>query len=248
MAFETDQVIITRMEYAAKSLSFLSPTSLSKCVSVSATMTQQLLSRPPPKPRPFRVCNFDHSTRKGIMANSLADLINKVQDSLLMTEAFTLVLDEDGTCVDTEEFFQTVEKGTVFMALGKGQTWKPVEGKGYPISLSKNPPGRNDVASITFDLYKNHPEDFIGCLNVKATFYGAYTVSYNLECYGAKRIMTEALRWTLFTMQATGHVLLGTSGYMQQLLDATEKTIPVEEKPASGRRNLISSSPLRMLQ
>lgn len=33
----------------------------------------------------------------------------------------------------------------------------------------------------------------------------------------------EALSWMLFTMQATGHVLLGTSCYVQQLLDATEE-------------------------
>lgn len=32
----------------------------------------------------------------------------------------------------------------------------------------------------------------------------------------------EALRWTLITMQATGHVLIGSSCYVQQLLDATE--------------------------
>jgi len=32
-------------------------------------------------------------------------------------------------------------------------------------------------------------------------------------------------------MQATGHVLLGTSCYMQQLLDATEEPKEVEDSP-----------------
>ncbi|CAH2312815.1 cell death activator CIDE-3 [Pelobates cultripes] len=236
------------MEYAAKSLSFLTPKSLSKCVSVSASMTQQLLSRPASKPRPFRVCNCDRSTRKGIMADSLGDLINKVQDSLLISEALTLVLDEDGTGVDTEEYFQAVDSGAVFMALGKGQTWKPAEGKGYHVDFSNKSVRKMDVASVTFDLYKNHPEDFIGSLNVKATLYGMYTVSYNLQCHGAKRMMKEALRWTLFAMQATGHILLGTSGYVQQLLEATEKEVPVEEKPTSSLRDLLPFYPLRMLQ
>lgn len=42
----------------------------------------------------------------------------------------------------------------------------------------------------------------------------------------------EALRWTLFTMQATGHILLGTSCYMQQLLEATEDAKEVESSRA----------------
>lgn len=45
------------------------------------------------------------------------------------------------------------------------------------------------MAKLTFDLYKNHPKEFIGCLNVKATLYGVYTVSYNLRCYEAKRML-----------------------------------------------------------
>ncbi|XP_053325360.1 cell death activator CIDE-3 isoform X2 [Spea bombifrons] len=236
------------MEYAAKSLSFLSPKSLSKCVSVSTSMTQQLLYGPPAKPRPFRVCNHDRSIRKGIMADSLGDLVEKAQDAMLMNEAITLVLDEDGTGVDTEDYFQSLESGAVFMALAKGQKWKPDERKaGYHVSLSNKPPKKIDVARFSFDLYKNHPEDFIGCLNVKATFYGAYTVSYDLQCHGAKRMMKEALRWTLFTMQATGHVLLGTSCYMQQLLEHTEKATPVEDKPAPGLKDLLPFYPRKML-
>ncbi|XDV36141.1 hypothetical protein PO909_005985 [Leuciscus waleckii] len=83
---------------------------------------------------------------------------------------------------------------------------------------------RKDVAKLTFDLYKNHPKDFIGCLNVQATLYGMYSVSYDLQCYKAKRMLREALRWTLFTMQTTGHVLVGTSCYIQHLIDEDEKT------------------------
>ncbi|XP_069062252.1 lipid transferase CIDEC isoform X2 [Pleurodeles waltl] len=245
------------MEYAMKSLSLLSPKSISKCVSVSASMTQQLLSGPPPKPRPFRVSNWDRSIRKGVMADSLEDLIHKVQDALLVTGAITLVLDEDGTGVDTEEFFESLENGTVFVVLEKGQKWKPGENSGYHLALSQKQPRKIDVARVSFDFYKLHPRDFIGCLNVKATLYGSYTLSYNLQCYGAKRIMKEALRWTLLTMQATGHVLLGTSGYVQQLLDATEQELPLEttenplplpEKPASALKDFIPNRCRKMLK
>lgn len=37
-------------------------------------------------------------------------------------------------------------------------------------------------------------------------------------------VKREALRWTLFTMQTTGHVLVGTSCYIQHLIDEDEKT------------------------
>ncbi|XP_069822923.1 lipid transferase CIDEC [Dendropsophus ebraccatus] len=248
MANQSEEILLTKMEYAMKSLSLLSPRSLSKCVSISATMTQQFLSRPTSKPRPFRVCTCDRSLRKGIVADSLEDLYNKTQDALLMNEAVTLVLEEDGTGVDTEDFFQSLDSGVVFMALEKGQKWKPSNNSGYHICLTNKPQRKFDVARISFDLYKNDPQDFIGCLNVKATFYGTYSVSYDIQCYSAKRMMKEALRWTLFTMQATGHVLLGTSCYMQQLLEPNNKTALEEEKPASALRDLIPFYSRRMLQ
>ncbi|XP_075039612.1 lipid transferase CIDEC isoform X2 [Mixophyes fleayi] len=228
------------MEYAMRSLS--------KCVSVSVTMTQQLLSRPASKPRAFKVCNCDRSIRKGIVADGLGDLVNKTQDALLVNEAITLVLDEDGTGVDTEEFFQSLESGAVFMALSKGQTWKPSDNSGYHISLSKKQPRKIDVARISFDLYKNNPKDFIGCLYVKATFYGMYSLSYDLQCHGAKKMVKEALRWSVFTMQTAGHVLLGTSCYMQQLLESNNTLAPEEEKPPSALRDLIPFYPRRILQ
>nr|XP_021146277.1 cell death activator CIDE-3 isoform X1 [Columba livia] len=176
------------MDYA-KSLSLRLAAPVSKCVSASASMTQQLLSSPAPRPRPYRICNWDRSLRKGIMAHSLADLLRQTP--------------------------------------------------GYQLSLSRKPPRRIDVACVTFDLYKTNPRD-LGCLNVKATLYGTYSMSYDLRCYGAKRLMKEALRWTLFTMQATGHVLLGTSCYMQQLLDATEEPKEAESSPVL--QNLLPHS------
>ncbi|XP_007944017.1 cell death activator CIDE-3 [Orycteropus afer afer] len=216
------------MEYAMKSLSLLNPMSLSRYVAVSTSVViQQLLSEPSPKApkaRPYRVSNADRSVRKGIVAHSLKDLLHKVRDTLMLADKpFSLVLEEDGTVVETEDYFQALAEDTVFIVLQKGQKWQYSSKQGYQLSLSHKPAKKIDVACVTFDLYKMNPQDFIGCLNVKATLYGTYSLSYDLHCYGAKRIMKEALRWALFSMQATGHVLLGTSCYMQQLLDATEE-------------------------
>uniref|UniRef100_A0A8D0L2H1 CIDE-N domain-containing protein n=1 Tax=Sphenodon punctatus TaxID=8508 RepID=A0A8D0L2H1_SPHPU len=210
------------MDYAKKSLGLLSPRSLSKCITASASVTQQLLSSPAPCARPYRVSNWDRSLRKGIMAQSLQDLLDKIRSALLLVGTITLVLDEDGTSIETEEFFQSLQEGTVLLVLTKGQLWHPAKTPGYWLTLSCKPQHRIDVASVSFDLYKTNPQD-VGCLTVKATLYGTYSMSYDLQCYGAKRLMKEALSWALVTMQATGHVLLGTSCYMQQLLDATEE-------------------------
>ncbi|XP_067611493.1 lipid transferase CIDEC isoform X2 [Pseudorca crassidens] len=237
---EPNTVQLTRMEYAMKSLSLLYPRSLSRYVAVSTSVvTQKLLSQPSPeapRARPCRVSNADRSVRKGIMTHSLEDLRLKVQDTLMLADKpFFLVLEEDGTIVETEEYFQSLTDDTVLMVLHKGQKWQPPSEQGtrYQLSLSRKPAKKIDVAQVTFDLYKVNPQDFIGCLNVKATLYGTYSLSYDLRCYGARRVMKEALRWALFSTQAAGHVLLGTSCYLQQLLDATEGGQPSKSKAPS---------------
>lgn len=214
--------------------------------------------------------------------------LSQVGESLSVFCVSGLVLEEDGTGVDTEGFFQALPENSVLMVLEKDQKWTPdtvreclalpsltTRGhcwnytkylyKGWssenrlglnpalkyvlsrphadlvsfffphqsslqgsapvwqssplvhplgtsatkcsrPISssclslLSQKSPSRDqpsdfrlwkrtDVARLTFDLYKNNPEDFIGCLNVKATFYGVYSVSYDLRCYAAKKML-----------------------------------------------------------
>ncbi|XP_012696585.1 cell death activator CIDE-3 [Clupea harengus] len=217
------------MDYAKMSLSLLTPTSISRCVTAgvaaSTSMTKQLLTGSPPRHRPFRVANAERTVKKGIMADSLRDLLDKVMEGLHVSCVSALVLDEDGTGVDTEDFFQTLRDNTVLVVLEKGQKWTPPVQTSLVNAqhVSRSPGCRKDVAKFTFDLYKNHPKEFIGCLNLKATLYGVYTVSYNLRCYEAKRMLKEALRWTLLTMQTTGHILLGTSCYMQGLLDEEEE-------------------------
>ena len=49
--------------------------------------------------------------------------MRQVRDSLDISCVNALVLDEDGTCVDTEEFFQTLPENAVLMVLEKGQKW-----------------------------------------------------------------------------------------------------------------------------
>lgn len=56
-------------------------------------------------------------------------LVSQVSDSLSVPCVSALVLDEDGTGVDTEEFFQTLPENAVLMVLEKAQKWTP-----HPVS------------------------------------------------------------------------------------------------------------------
>ena len=53
--------------------------------------------------------------------------VQQARSALLLVGNISLVLDEDGTGVETEEFFQTLEDGTVLVVLTKGQTWRPAK-------------------------------------------------------------------------------------------------------------------------
>ncbi|XP_063155156.1 lipid transferase CIDEA isoform X1 [Candoia aspera] len=184
--------------------------------SVGSVTRQALLAPLPSAARPFRICNHDRSSRKGVVASSLQELINKTLDALMITAGLiTLVLEEDGTVVDTEDFFQSLGDNTQLMLLDKGQKWKP--GPNYGTATIQQPK-KMGVANITLDLYKLNPKDFIGCLNVKATFYEIYSVSYDIKCMGAKTVLRRMLRFLSQVAQVTGQLLLHTGTYMLQLM------------------------------
>uniref|UniRef100_A0A670III2 Cell death inducing DFFA like effector a n=1 Tax=Podarcis muralis TaxID=64176 RepID=A0A670III2_PODMU len=196
------------------------------------SVTRQTLFAPlPAAARPFRVCNHDRSSRRGVVASTLEELISKTLDTLMITAGLiTLVLEEDGTVVDTEDFFQSLGDNTHFMVLEKGQKWKPV-------SILKVPtlqqPKKMGVANITFDLYKVNPKDFIGCLNIKATFYEIYSVTYDIQCMGLNvfLFLRSILRYLSHMAQVTGHILLYTGTYVLQLTGDYE-----EDRLTNGKR------------
>lgn len=149
--------------------------------------TRKVLLTPLMHPaRPFRVSNHNRSSRRGVTASSLQELLSKTLDALVIaSRVVTLVLEEDGTVVDTEEFFQMLGDNTHFMVLEKGQKWTPA-GTYIP---APQKPKRSGIARVTFDLYKLNPKDVIGCLNVKATMYEMYSVSYDIRCTGLKALL-----------------------------------------------------------
>ncbi|XP_065150818.1 lipid transferase CIDEC [Paramisgurnus dabryanus] len=207
-------MVLSSMEYAKA----LVPTSLIRSVSlVQNSLTQRMVS--PPEPRPYRVCTQNRRRRKGFTATSLEDLMDKVASSFLLTcHALTLVLEDDGTVVDTEAFFQSLPTNTLFMVLEKGKVWTPNK----QITSSSTQTKRKGVANLSFDLYKLNPQDFLGCLTVKATFHEIYTLSYDIHCYKAKEILKSLLRCVLNATRVAGHVLLCSSTYALQQIEEDE--------------------------
>ncbi|XP_023698062.1 lipid transferase CIDEA-like isoform X2 [Paramormyrops kingsleyae] len=165
---------------------------------VSMFLTHGLSLLPP---RPFRVCTYDRAQRRAVTATSLDDLVHKF---------LTLTLEEDGSVIDTEDFFQSLPNDAEIMVLEKGQTWSHIK------DMSVKTLKRNGIAKVTFDLYKLHPKDVIGCLNIKARLYDAYTISYDIRCTKAKHLFVCALCFLARMAAGVAHLLLcGSSSVLQ---------------------------------
>lgn len=92
---------------------------------MSSELSRRVWNSAPPPQRPFRVCDHKRTVRKGLTAASLQELLDKVLETLLLRGVLTLVLEEDGTAVDSEDFFQLLEDDTCLMVLEQGQSWSP---------------------------------------------------------------------------------------------------------------------------
>lgn len=94
----------------------------------------EVQSKIPVEKRPFKVTDRLRLFRKGMMASSLKELVQNARDKFCIDpwmEVY-LVLEEDGTEVDDEEYFQTLEKNTMLMLLLKEDIWSP-EGPPYMV-------------------------------------------------------------------------------------------------------------------
>ncbi|KAL2790113.1 cell death activator CIDE-B isoform 2 [Daubentonia madagascariensis] len=87
----------------------------------------------------------------------------------------------------------------------------------------EKPKHSKDIARITFDVYKQNPRDIFGSLNIKATFYGLYSMSCDFQGLGPKKVIRELLRWISMLLQGLGHMLLGISSTLRHIVEGAEQ-------------------------
>ncbi|XP_071779607.2 lipid transferase CIDEA [Centroberyx gerrardi] len=197
------------VEYAK---TLLPETLLRSVSSVQSSLSHHFLSSAPP-PRCFKVCTHSRKRRRSLVASSMDQLLEQAARVFLLScRVLTVVLEEDGTLVDSEPFFRSLPSNTALMVLEQGEVW--THGKSFP---SFRQPKKNGIAKLTFDLYKLHPKDFLGCLTIRATLYEMYTLSYDFRCTRAKHILRSVLRCLTCITRLTGQLLLYTSSSILQL-------------------------------
>lgn len=76
--------------------------------------------------RAYKVQNSSRDKRVGVTAKSLEDLIKKGREKLQVPddEEVSVVLEDDGTEVDSESFFKKLPQQTVFIFLLDGEQWR----------------------------------------------------------------------------------------------------------------------------
>ncbi|XP_061921977.1 cell death activator CIDE-B [Entelurus aequoreus] len=175
-----------------------------------------------PPQRPFRVCSHNREIKKGITAGTLEELKERVCQALLLS-LVSLVCEDDGTEVDSDEFLVTLPDNYMIMALEPGHIWRPQTGAIVARSQDKiKPKSGKDIASVTFDLYKLNPRDLFGSLSVKATFQGLYSVSADFQCLGPKKVIREALRVASSLLNAAGHLLIASASMIRRIIEGVE--------------------------
>lgn len=99
--------------------------------------------------------------------------IGQALETLLLNGVLTLVLEEDGTAVDSEDFFQLLEDDTCLMVLESGQSWSPTR-----------------VRGLYWGCFQ--------CLSFRAFpgFLSSLTLILGTRCRGSCGIVKDVTQWT----------------------------------------------------
>lgn len=75
--------------------------------------------------KPFKITNQSREIKKGVVANSLEELTSKCLEKFNIDGHITIVLESDGTEIDDDEYFGTLDPNISLMILSENQTWLP---------------------------------------------------------------------------------------------------------------------------
>ncbi|XP_071805767.1 uncharacterized protein [Asterias amurensis] len=76
-----------------------------------------------PKRKPLKICRVKERTRIGLAAATLEELRTKIQAKFPSPRDFKIVLEEDCTRIDDEDYFKTLPDNTVLMVVTEGEQW-----------------------------------------------------------------------------------------------------------------------------
>ncbi|KAL2079517.1 hypothetical protein ACEWY4_025261 [Coilia grayii] len=178
-----------------------------------------------PPQRPFKVSSHDRAIRKGVTAATLQELKEKVAEVLMVSSILSLVCEEDGTEVDSEEFLTALPDNTVFMGLESGQTWAPhiILPRNYGTKPADSKPRKGqDIARVILDFYRISPQDLFGSVSVNATFQGLYSVGADFQFLGPKKILRETLRMASLLLQTAGHMLIACASMIKRIIEGAD--------------------------
>lgn len=74
---------------------------------------------------PYKIVDVTREKKFGVVAKSLQDLVNRACEKLNLTGPIKVLLELDGTEVDEEEYFCTLDKNTTIMLVSPDQNWAP---------------------------------------------------------------------------------------------------------------------------
>lgn len=73
-----------------------------------------------------QIKDVSRTVKKAMMASSLEEMRQKARDKFEKEELPKMLLDLDGTEIDEDEYFQTLEAGTELVAVFPGEQWADV--------------------------------------------------------------------------------------------------------------------------
>ncbi|VVC27892.1 Hypothetical protein CINCED_3A003535 [Cinara cedri] len=73
--------------------------------------------------KPYKIIDSKRKLKIGIVASSLSDFITKAQKKFKIDGTIKVVLESDGTEIDEDDYFATLEKNTLIMILKPDEKW-----------------------------------------------------------------------------------------------------------------------------
>ncbi|KAI5746736.1 hypothetical protein M8J77_006943 [Diaphorina citri] len=78
--------------------------------------------------RPYKIIDYKRERKVGVVASSLQEIKRKAQDKLSNTsDNIKILLESDGTEIDEEDYFCTLENNTTLMVLFDHEKWTPIK-------------------------------------------------------------------------------------------------------------------------